>query len=193
MHSSIYGITLSGKSHFAKDTARAAGKRETRCVALDPMGSEWPDNVRVCTDWDADFLAALQELSEGGGGLVFVDEADIFLSQSARHNWWLVTRGRHFGFKVYVISQRPALVAPTVRTQCESVYMYRLSENDAKMIADECADKKVGETVPKLKQGTMAYAHWGATGERELDIYEMWNPVKQNKLNLSLDNKIKSA
>jgi hypothetical protein len=55
------------------------------------------------------------------------------------------------------------------------------------MISDECADKKVADQVPKLKQGTMAHAHWGSDGERALDIYEMWNPVKQNKTNKTLD------
>ena len=65
---------------------------------------------------------------------VFVDEAGEVFNLSKRENFWLLTRGRHFGFNVYPICQRPKMIAPTIRNQCSRAYVFRLAQEDMEEI-----------------------------------------------------------
>ena len=135
-------------------------------IAHDPLNGYWGEAAHVYDDALA-FMRACHDIARSWVDdkrnwpvLVVVDEADLVLSQSDRHHWWIVKRGRHYAMKVIVITQRPALVAPTVRGQTASdAYVFNVSKSDAKLLADDCAASGL-MAAPTLKQGEFLHAYW---------------------------------
>jgi DNA helicase HerA-like ATPase len=65
---------------------------------------------------------------------VFIDESGELFNAGKRENLWLLTRGRHFGFSVVLIAQRPKMLMPSARSQCSIAYVFRLALEDMKEI-----------------------------------------------------------
>ena len=139
--------------------------REIIVVVYDPTLSEWSTDthdVRLVTCEQYDFLAELARIyAEGApnGILAIIDEADTMLSQSHRGNWWLFTRGRHFGIECIAITQRPKLIAPTIRSNTDEVFVFNTSKSDASDLADDRAAPELID-APKLAQGEFFRAYW---------------------------------
>jgi hypothetical protein len=73
-----------------------------------------------------------------------VDEAGEVVSFAARNQTQtLATRTRHLGHSVHFAAQRAAMIAPTVRDQCERAYIFRVSFSDAKALADEWGEPEI--------------------------------------------------
>lgn len=174
MHTSIYGTTLSGKSTLArKIAAEYAKKKHLQILVYDPTDSdEWPESSWVLTN-EHDYLHALAELIKDKHKIVtFHDEADTLFSQSQKENFWIYSRGRHFGLKCFLITQRPYMVSPTVRSMCSDAYIFRLSESDAKTVAGDHALAEIQEAV-SLPQGHYYHACW-IEGQKKLDKKRLW-------------------
>ncbi len=170
-HKLITGCTLSGKSTLAKLMVSDAKKRGIASVIYDPTLSEW-DSEHI-TDGEHEFFYMLNDAHKKGFPVfVVIDEADTILSMSHRHNWWLFMRGRHFGFEVCAITQRPKLVAPTIRGNAGEFYVFAVAKSDAQELADDInADGLI--IAPTLRQGEFLRAYW-KDGKKVVDRHRIF-------------------
>lgn len=139
-HTLIVGVTESGKTTLAREIARELATKKQNVIVYDPVGTAtkgggWPKEAKVFTE-EAEFWKYINR-DDVGHAHVFVDEAGDMFNMSKPGNHWLLSRGRHYGFFVFMICQRPTMIAPTTRTQASTCYMFRLATTDAKAI---CAD-----------------------------------------------------
>jgi DNA helicase HerA-like ATPase len=138
MHTLICGVTESGKTTLAHLLAAEDARQKKEVIVFDPVGTqtaagEWPDHVVMFTDKQK-FLRYVARPTNPEGTAVYIDEAADILSHDQRENEWLLTRGRHLGYSVTLVTQRPKLVSPSVRHQCARLFMFRLSQGDAREI-----------------------------------------------------------
>lgn len=118
--------------------ARQIAAAGHKVIVRDPVagtttaGGGWPDSALVFTD-DYDWLEYMHD-PKNGGAVVIVDEAGDLFGVSDRDLHWMFTKGRHYGYAMMPICQRPKMVAPNVRGQCGKTYMFRLAQEDAREI-----------------------------------------------------------
>jgi hypothetical protein len=134
VHALYTGVTQSGKTTLARLHARALSRMEHNVIVYDPVGSgtlggDWPEDA-VRFD-DPNKLMIYLEKEDVADAHVFIDEADTVLGHVWTENHWLLTRGRHKGLYIRVITQRPKMVSPSVRAQCSICYHFRLAKKDA--------------------------------------------------------------
>lgn len=172
LHRLIVGGSLTGKTSMAKTLAAHYANRGIYATVYDPLASDWPDGSIVTSDPEM-FLAILRERNrDGQRQLVIVDEADTLLSQSDRPNWWLATRGRHYGLENIFCTQRPQMIAPTVRNQTHELYCFRVSADDANKLSQDFADARIQDAV-NLDQGEFLWSRW-ENGKKVLDKFRAW-------------------
>ena len=155
----IVGASETGKSLLAKSVAREMDARGEIVTVYDPVLSDWSENAFVTDNPDLFFEELAKVHSGGNPQLVFIDEADTLLSISEKQNHWMLTRGRHYGFTTYVITQRPALVAPTIRAMCNELFCFQISKDDAKLLAGDFAHEGILQ-APELRQGEFLHCYW---------------------------------
>lgn len=157
-HKLVVGQTLSGKSTLVKAMAAEAIKRGIVLVVYDPtLSPEWP--TEFVTDDEETFYEMLRAVhAEGSQALCVVDEADTLLSMSHRHNWWMFQRGRHFAFEFVAITQRPQLVAPSIRSNAPELFIFQTGKNDAAFLGEDYGVDL--SAAPELVQGSFLHAHW---------------------------------
>jgi hypothetical protein len=157
-HRVIYGQTLSGKSVLARKIATAHKNGGFEVIAYDPtMSDEWPG---LCTDNFDAFLRYLNDASARGAKIsAFVDEADTALSMANRDKFWLFTRGRHYRITATAITQRPMLIAPTVRNNAAEHYVFQLGRGDASVMANDLSCDAI-KMAPTLCAGEFVHVRW---------------------------------
>lgn len=148
-HRLFTGVTLSGKTTAARVFSRKYCAARIPTVVFDPTastetaGGYWGDGAIVFEDAGTfleyvntiDFSKRRQaDPEQFGACMLFVDEADEIFSQSQRENFWLAKKGRHAGVYCNIITQRPKMIAPTVRNQCAEAWVFRLAADDMRMI-----------------------------------------------------------
>lgn len=148
MHALICGVTESGKTTLAHALANTLAKEKQNVIVFDPVSTPtirgtWPEQAIIFDDEEEffDYLAR----DDVNHAHVFIDEAGEVFNLEKRHNFWLLTRGRHFGFNCYVICQRPKMVAPTIRNQCAKAYVFRLADDDLKAIGADFGFSDLGK------------------------------------------------
>lgn len=139
MHTLYTGVTKSGKTTLARMMARQLFSKGHLVIVYDPlrtatMGGDWGTAEIYIDAWQ--FLARVQDPALGKCHL-FIDEAHHLLGHEMRENFWLLTEGRHYGYFLHLITQRPNKLHPDVRTSCETCYMFRLAQDDAKSIGND--------------------------------------------------------
>ncbi|NIP73022.1 MAG: ATP-binding protein [Gammaproteobacteria bacterium] len=139
-HVLIAGATLTGKSSLAREIARAQyAARDVGVIVLDPfLTPGWPADVMY--DQAEDFLVAAKGSWQCA---LFIDEASGYVGHYDREMHWCATQARHLGHRAHFIVQRPTQVPPVVRDQCSLWYLFRLSHNTAKTLADDAAMPQV--------------------------------------------------
>lgn len=140
MHTLICGVTMSGKTTLAHKLARFLSEKGQRIIVYDPVGTKtaaghWPASAIVFDNEDEFFDYLVRD--DVNHAHVFIDESGDLFNLSRRENLWLPTRGRHFGFSLYFICQRPKMIAPSVRNQCGYAYVFRLMQDDMRMIGGD--------------------------------------------------------
>lgn len=157
-HVGIFGSSMTGKSTLARRFSRTSQRNQ---IIYDPTahGQDWTDGWKPDDShfFGGDKFAKVYErpdefirkATRGADADIFADEAaDVFaLSMTANHP--LITKGRHNGLRVFVISQRPQMVAPTVRNQTSLIYVFRLSRSDLDTVVKD-AGFNVGDIDFKL-------------------------------------------
>jgi len=163
MHSLIIGQSLSGKSSLAKELGTELRLARHEVLAFNPTGERGytrrDDWGRAGADWESDdaddFAEHVLERVERDPARVrflIIDEAHEFFTRADCQHLWIGTRGRHYGLNVIAITQRGALISPTFRGQCATMYLFHLSLTDAKFIADELGRKGLADEVLDLKK-----------------------------------------
>ena len=132
-HVLIVGMTESGKTTLAVQLAKSARDQGIPVVVLDPLADP---------RWQADHIgsdpvAFLDIAQRSRSCALFIDESAEVIGRYNDAMFWLATRARHYGHKSYFITQRTAQLAKTIRDQCRHLFMFCVSMNDAKIMADE--------------------------------------------------------
>jgi hypothetical protein len=157
-HALILGMTLSGKTTLAKRLAATFRANGYKIMALDPLlDPEW--NTDLIFQEPDDFLAAYWKNKQC---VAFIDEAGESSGTFDKPMIKTATRGRHWGHKNFYLSQRGAMIAKTIRDQCNDVFLFRQSIDDAKVYAREWAEPVLLEAA-QLKQGH--YIHKSRFGD----------------------------
>ncbi len=165
-HSLVIGMTGSGKTTLATRFSQEYRRRGVKVIVLDPM---------IDPRWQADyitndryqFLAVLQS-PETQSCAVFVDESAEMIGHYKNEMFWLATRGRHLGHNCHFVCQRAKQLAPTVRDQCEHLFMFNCSFDDSKELANEFAKVELRE-AHTLAKGEYFYApRWGSIERRKV-------------------------
>lgn len=151
------GTSLTGKTTLARWHARILSRAKYHVVVYDPVGTptkggDWPEDAQRFDD-RAKFIAFCERVSflPEHPAFVFVDEAADVYSLATPETHWMLRRGRHRHMYMRVISQRPKMLAPNVRSQCTRVFMFRLAADDAREV---CADVGHGRDVYSIQLDT---------------------------------------
>ena len=173
----IWGRSEMGKSTVAKAAIAAALKKDKaarQIVVIDPMSREGTDALGVLAALEAGAASIICNSSERAhqiGAIVYAlnhstpdnpvyvvaDEAPGYLDKPRDVLSRAVLQGRHAGFGMLVIGQRPASVYAEYRTQAkQTIWMGLMDHTDI-----ETARKSLGakaDILPNLKQGE--YVKW---------------------------------
>lgn len=177
-HELICGVTQTGKTTLARKKARDLSKIKNgpQIIIFDPVGTEtlggdWPENSilfddpRLFFEW----IENIRENPHENGCAIFIDEADLVFSHSQPENNWMLTKGRHYGMRFILSTQRPKMVAPSVRGQCGIVYAFRLSRTDLKMLGDDTAHNDIEKI--NLDAGDYLVLVSGSSGVERHNIF----------------------
>jgi len=148
MHVLILGITQTGKTTLAFNLAHKYSEAGINVLVLDPDKR---------TGWGADYLtddpeAYLEVVKVNQSCALFIDESGQMIGRYAREMAWLATNSRKWGHKAHFITQRATQLDTTVRNQCTTIFLFKQSLNDTKILANEfCSDYL--EAAHTLNQG----------------------------------------
>jgi hypothetical protein len=150
-HDMYIGVTMTGKTTLARMHSRALAKAQPDRlqVVYDPvrstttLGGGWPEGAVIYED----FEGFMQWASKNGDADLWIDEAADHFGVGDRENHWLLRRGRHYGYVVHLISQRPKMLAPNVRGQCTRAYVFRLAKSDLVEVAADLGTEVVDPPV----------------------------------------------
>lgn len=175
MHTLYCGVTESGKTTLAREVARKVAA-EFPVVVYDPVGSAtagggWPDSAIIFTD-EEEFFDYMSR-DDVKGAHVFIDEAGDLFHVGKRHNFWLLTRGRHFFLSVHLIAQRPKMIAPTARGQVSVTYAFRLALEDMREIAADMGHS--GLEKISLDKGDFLCLYSGQASIKRANIFDLLN------------------
>ena len=148
MHTLIIGITGSGKSTLAKALCQRYNSRGITTCVLDPLlKDDW--NANYITDDPDEFL---HNVFQNVNCAVFVDESAETIGRYAGVMQKLATSSRNLGHNVHFICQRPKQLDINMRTQCEIVFVFKLSYYDSKELAKEYVADELC-LAPQLNKG----------------------------------------
>lgn len=170
-HSLILGQTESGKTTLAKRLSHYLKQERQEVIVLDPLNDpEWAADFR-CAD-PKQFLDVFWSSRQCH---VFIDEAGDMVGRFDETMQQTATSGRHWGHSCYYISQRGAMVSPTVRAQCRHVFLFASSFKDCKVLSEEY-------NCPELLQAVDFPAGRYLHKERfkPVEIGELWAQVQKN-------------
>lgn len=182
-HTAVYGATQTGKTTKMR---RLSFTSRQRLIIYDPTAAGPIDESgwRPCLGgWLSDKKThattnAITAMDLCGGYTncdVFIDEAADCLSQKHGDNWWLLTKGRHLGHQVFFASQRPLMVAPSVRAQASSIYIYRLARDDLRQVLSDAGISIKGVPEKYFPRNAGEYLHADLRTAKLHYIKEMQN------------------
>lgn len=177
MHSLYVGVTQSGKTTLAREMARILARQGHRGAVYDPVGTHtagggWPAEWMVYDDAD-EFMAFVQS-PQAVKHHLFVDEAHELFGHDCRENFWLLTKGRHFGLFLHLMSQRPNKLHPDVRTNCANCYMFRLAQDDAYEIGKDYGHNNLHKI--SLDKGDFLVLESGSPAVKRGNVFSLVNP-----------------
>ncbi len=133
MHVLILGITETGKTTLAFKLAREYRSKGIKIFVLDPdKRQEW--QADFITD-DPEFFLETCKLNQRAA--LFVDEGGVTIGRYAGSSQWLATNARKWGHKAHFIAQRAQQIDPNVRNQCTSIFLFKQSVDDAKILSKD--------------------------------------------------------
>lgn len=135
-HSMIIGMTESGKTTLAVNLCAKYKELGIKTIVLDPLKDD---------RWRADFITndyknfmKIISHPDTRSCAIFIDESGQSIDKYNRDNsYQLATRGRHAGHNVHFIAQKLTQIAPTVRDQCSFLFMFAISIDARKELAND--------------------------------------------------------
>lgn len=165
-HTLIVGVTGSGKTYLAHRIAANYLKDKVAVLVLDPTVDKasqtaWPVTRKilpgrarcVVVTTEAAFFRCYKDARNCA---VFIDECGELIGQDRSGLLSVFTRGRNYGIHGYGITQRATQISPTLRANCEELFMFQQHASDAKIIAQDRSDERLLEAT-KLKRGYYFY------------------------------------
>ena len=176
MHTLICGVVESGKTTLAHKLAQFDEQDKKQIVVFDPVmtetaAGEWPGNAAIFTD-EAKFCNYIVKQT-GHESAIYIDESGDVFSHGQVENRWILTRGRHLGYAVTLICQRPKLVSPSVRHQCSRAFLFRLSNSDMREVTADYGFSNLGKV--KLDKGDFLALHSGHAQVGRANIFLLVN------------------
>lgn len=164
-HAVICGMTSSGKTTLAFALCAELKRRGQICLALDENMADWPCEV---TDDHELFYAKVWEFAQNPKNNfkelykekrepfinIFIDECGEYGITEWNKLKKFLTRGRQYGIRVFLLSQRYCLMNKTARLQCRTFYIFKQGKSDTNEIRDLTSSEKfdlcAGEMFPDL-------------------------------------------
>lgn len=132
-HVLISGTTTSGKTALAKQLSAAYKARGIESIVLDPLN----DPGWTCAFQTRDPEEFLRVAKDSEQCALFVDEGGQSIGRWSGHLQWLGTMARHWGHRSHFLCQRPTQIDRNIRDQCIRLFLFSVSEYDAKTISDD--------------------------------------------------------
>lgn len=150
-HVLIVGMTMSGKTTLAKGLAKDYATRGVDVLVLDPLNDPgWPQTRGgLITRDKRGFLHYTKQKQQCA---LFIDESGQEVGKYAKDMGWFATQSRHWGHRCHFITQRVQQIDPTVRGQCSSLFLFRVSKKDSEILAEEYAQDELKQ-AHTLEQG----------------------------------------
>ena len=161
-HVLILGITSTGKTTLAtKKLAPFYKSQGTSLIVLDPdLRSDWgvpkadpnkevDTTSGVMTD-DPDLFLEIAKSNQECA--LFIDESGQTIGRYSGQMAWVATNSRKWGHKAHFITQRATQLDPTIRAQCTSIFLFKQSVDDAKILSREFVAPALMESC-NLKKG----------------------------------------
>lgn len=102
--------------------------------------------------------------------MLYLDESGETVGRYNDEMLWLATRARHYGHISHFITQRVVLLNRTVRDQCSKLFVFRVSANDAKALADDWANPHLYNAANLDKYQFIYCNRFGATKKYTLTL-----------------------
>lgn len=156
MHHLIIGQTKSGKTELAKIMAEQWSRQKPigdgLVMYIDLTGGDWP-SLGGLAESIPDPDVAIDRLKKTLHQLVIVDESEQSLDKYEKQHNWLATYARHLGHSCVFLAQRPQQLSKTIRTQCESWWIFRtMSFDDSRTIYRDSGCRYAIDYAHRLKR-----------------------------------------
>lgn len=148
-HSLVVGMTQSGKSTLARILAKGVRASGRKVAVLDALKDpKW--NVDFLTDDSGEFL---EYAKANRGHLLIVDESATSMNKNDKENAWLATTARHYGHRSLFITHRVTQIDPTIRGNCDKLYVFATGPKDAEIAAEEF-NEPILRKLPNIPKGS---------------------------------------
>jgi hypothetical protein len=176
VHCLYTGVSLCGKTTLARANARVLAGKGHRGAVYDSLGTGtlgggWPEGWKVFDD-PYEFMAYV-ESDECRGMHLFIDEAHEILGHQMPENFWILTKGRHFGLICHLMTQRPNKLHPDVRSQCGTCFMFRLAQDDAYEIGKDYGHSALHKI--SLDRGDFMVLKSGSSAISRANVFKLVN------------------
>jgi len=158
-HAAIIGMTESGKTYLAKYLAKMYKSKGYETLALHKPDEPWSNEEVTKQTTDLDLLLDLIETRNEenkhkienlgfpsqliNGYIVFMELSDANAEKYDSRIHSQFTAGRHKGHMLHYLSQRSAIVHPTIRENCGILYLFNCHSTQAKDWSIEFNDKEL--------------------------------------------------
>lgn len=157
-HTLILGGQGSGKSHAAHLLAERDVKAKLPVFIHDPHGtvSSWPSGPLVYHFASVELLIDALKKSQRVKAYIEESGESIGRGRDAVPLQWLSTGSRKWGHVVTFIAQEAQQLLPVIRKNCTRGLIFRQSETNAKLLANDFADKGLMR-ITELQQYEFLY------------------------------------
>lgn len=146
-HVLVVGCTMSGKSTYAKWVCAGLKKKGIRTLVCNPyFDPEWDCETQFHNAHDL-----LQVARAEKSCAIFLEEAGDTLKRELCFNWF-TCRARHWGHKVWVITQRLQDLNPALRNNCTEAVVFASRQDDCDTLASEYREPLLRD-VEKFPKG----------------------------------------
>lgn len=164
-HYLIAGMTGSGKTCLGKSFCREFRRRRIVTAVLDPMH----DDRWQCDFKSADIDKFFAFVRTKKGLMIFIDEAGGF-GKYAEGIQWIMTKGRHLGHCVFIVTQDLTQVSPLVREQCELIYLFAASSRAVRLVSESFNKPEILAAAPLGKGEFYTVRRFGPLEKRRIDF-----------------------